>query len=197
MSEGATTPRVLMVDDQKEVADAYALRLEGVATVRVAYGGREALSAVDEELPDVVLLDRHMPALSGDEVLERLRERELRTRVVMVTAVDPGVGVLEMPFDDYLSKPVERADLQAVVEQQCRVLGYELLGEYFEHASKRAVLRSERAGDADAEGTEAEASDPLAAVERRASALRARINRVLPAAESVFETFEGVDREGY
>jgi DNA-binding response OmpR family regulator len=176
-----------MVDDQKEVADAYALRLEGVAEVRVAYGGREALAAVEEATPDVTLLDRHMPTLSGDEVLATLRERDLRTRVVMVTAIDPDVDVLEMPFDDYLSKPVERADLRAVVDQQCRVLAYELLGDYFEQASKRAVLRTEYDDAAD---------EATAAVERRAAALRERVNRLLPEADEVFETFEAVDRAG-
>lgn len=70
------TPEVLMVDDEKKVADAYALRLEGVADVTVAYGGREALETIDDQRPpDVVLLDRHMPGLSGDEVLERLGNR--------------------------------------------------------------------------------------------------------------------------
>ena len=186
--DGAGRPRVLMVDDQKEVADAYALRLEGVADVTVAYGGREALSAVDETTPDVTLLDRHMPTLSGDEVLRRLRDREFRTRVVMVTAIDPDLGVVEMPFDDYLSKPVDKADLQAVVDQQCRVLAYELLGEYFSAASKRTVLRAELPEDADGD---------LAALEERTEALRARVERVLPEATELFDTFGAVDRTGY
>ncbi len=188
--DGANSrPRVLMVDDQKEVADAYALRLEGVAAVEVAYGGQEALTAADETTPDVTLLDRHMPTLSGDEVLRRLRDREFRTRVVMVTAIDPDLGVLEMPFDDYLSKPVDKADLQAVVDQQCRVLAYELLGEYFSAASKRAVLRSELPEDA--------ANDDLDSLEARTEDLRARVERLLPEATDLFDTFAGVDRAGY
>jgi len=180
-------PRVLMVDDQKEVADAYALRLEGLADVTVAYGGQEALAAAEETTPDVTLLDRHMPTLSGDEVLRRLRERELRTRVVMVTAIDPDLGVLELPFDDYLSKPVEKADLQAVVDQQCRVLAYDLLGEYFGAASKRAVLRAELQDDA----------GDLDTLRARTESLRARIERLLPEATELFETFAAVDRAGY
>ena len=101
-------PRVLMIDDEKQVADAYALRLEDVADVTVAYGGEEGLTVVEEgRPPDVVLLDRHMPGLSGDEVLAELRDRELTTRVIMVTAIDPDLGVVEMPFDDYLSKLVD------------------------------------------------------------------------------------------
>jgi DNA-binding response OmpR family regulator len=186
-----------MVDDQKEVADAYALRLEGVADVRVAYGGREALAAVDERTPDVTLLDRHMPTLSGDDVLAELRERDLRTRVVMVTAIDPDVDVLEMPFDDYLSKPVERADLRAVVDQQCRILAYELLGVYFQHASKRAVLRTEYPEGEDNGDGRGRDDDPLAATERRVTALKERVNRLLPEAAEAFERFEEIDREAH
>lgn len=192
------TPRVLMVDDQKEVADAYALRLEGVADVRVAYGGQEALSMVETETPDVILLDRHMPILSGDEVLRRLRDRECATRIVMVTAIDPAVDILEMPFDDYLSKPVERDDLRAVVNQQCRVLAYELLGEYFEYASKLTVLRSERAtSDTDASDETKRTDRSVATIEQRVTSLRERVQRLLPEAKETLETFEEVGREGH
>lgn len=101
-------PRVLIVDDEKQVADAYALRMEGVADTTIAYSGAEALSTVDpSDPPDVVLLDRHMPGLSGDEVLTELRGLDARMRVIMITAIDPQLAILELPFDEYLCKPVE------------------------------------------------------------------------------------------
>jgi CheY-like chemotaxis protein len=188
----ADTPRVLMVDDEKKVADAYALRLEGVADVTVAYGGREALEAIEEHTPpDVVLLDRHMPGLSGDEVLDRLRERDVRTRVIMVTAIDPDLDVLDMPFDDYLSKPVEREDLRAAVDQQCQVLAYDLLGEYFRLESTRAVLESELPPD------EAEDNDRLADISDRRSVIEERVRSLLPDAGALLSSFSNVDREGY
>jgi CheY-like chemotaxis protein len=186
------TPRVLMVDDEKKVADAYALRLEGVADVTVAYGGQEALEAVEEQTPpDVVLLDRHMPGLSGDEVLDRLRERDVRSRVIMVTAIDPDLGILDMPFDDYLSKPVEREDLRAAVDQQCQVLAYDLLGEYFQLESTRAVLESELPPD------EAEGNDRLADVSDRRSVIEERVRSLLPDAGALLSSFSSIDREGY
>ncbi|GAA0668701.1 response regulator [Natronoarchaeum mannanilyticum] len=182
-------PRVLMVDDEKKVADAYALRLEGVADVTVAYGGEEALELVaDPPAPDVVLLDRHMPGLSGDEVLDRIRERDVATRVVMVTAIDPGLDIVEMPFDDYLSKPVEREDLRAAVDQQCRVLAYELLGEYFRLESTRAVVDAELPAD------EIENDDRLAEIEARRSTVEERVLRLLPEAEELLSEFSGIDR---
>jgi DNA-binding response OmpR family regulator len=54
----------------------------------------------------VVLLDRRMPHVSGDEVLATIRERALDSRVGMVTGVTPEIHVLDMAFDDYLVKPV-------------------------------------------------------------------------------------------
>ena len=191
MGEGlhVDEPRVLMVDDEKQVADAYALRLQDVADVTVAYGGEEALAIVAEgRTPDVVLLDRHMPGLSGDEVLDKLRERDLTTRVIMVTAIDPDLGIVEMPFDDYLSKPVDRADLYAAVDQQCQVLAYELLGEYFRRESTRAVLA--------ADATTA-ANERLAAIEADLETIETRVRDLLPEADALLSTFDGIDREGY
>jgi len=186
----ANSPAVLMVDDEKKVADAYALRLEGVADVTLAYGGDEALALVDDGLvPDVVLLDRHMPDRSGDEVLATLRERDLSTRVVMVTAVDPGLGILDLPFDDYLCKPVERADLRAAVDQQCRVLAYELLGEYFEVAAKRAVVEAEFPAD------RLEDDEEFADLTERTRTLGERVSRLHPDADELLDTFAGIDRE--
>ncbi len=185
-------PRVLMVDDEKKVADAYALRLEGVADVTVAYGGAEALEIVDDPpAPDVVLLDRHMPGLSGDEVLDRIRERDVATRVIMVTAIDPGLDIVEMPFDDYLSKPVEREDLRAAVDQQCQVLAYELLGEYFRLESTRAVVDAELPAD------EVENDDRLGEIDARRSAVEERVLRLLPEAERLLSEFSGIDRGRY
>jgi CheY-like chemotaxis protein len=188
----ATLPQVLLVDDEKEVADAYALRLEDVANVTIAYSGEEALSTIERSSPpDVVLLDRHMPGLSGDEVLEELRTRDLHTRIVMVTAVDPRLEILDMPFDDYLCKPVEREDVRTAVDQQCQVLGYALLGEYFQLESRRTVIEAELPPERLAD------HDEFAELDRRADALRDRIRRLLPEADDLLEAFSAVDRTGY
>jgi DNA-binding response OmpR family regulator len=84
-----------------------------------------------------------MPGMSGDDVLSELVERGYYGRVVMITAVDPGIEVLDMPFDDYLCKPVDREDVRAVVDQQRRILAYETLGEYFSVEATRVVFEAE------------------------------------------------------
>jgi len=187
---GGELPEVLIVDDEREVADAYALRLEGLCSVETVYDGETALRAVEERPVDVLLLDRHMPGLSGDEVLEELADRAFEGRVIMVTAIDPGFDVLDMPFDDYLCKPLDREDLRAAVEQQCTVFGYETLGEYFSTESKRSVLEAELPTD------ERNEHDGYATVERRAERLERRARRLLEDADTLFDAFESVGREG-
>jgi DNA-binding response OmpR family regulator len=182
-------PRALVVDDEKEVADAYALRLRGQCTVETVYGGEAALDAVEAETIDVVLLDRHMPGLSGDEVLTELRDRAFDGRVVMVTAIDPGFDVLDMPFDDYLCKPVEREDVRAAVDQQCTILGYETLGEYFSLESTCSVIEAELPDE------QREDHEEYQQAKARAETLEARARRLLDDPAELLDTFETVDRE--
>jgi DNA-binding response OmpR family regulator len=135
---------VLVVDDEQDVADLYAMWLQNDYRVQSAYEGDEALSVLDESV-DVVLLDRRMPGQSGDEVLEEIRERDLNCRVVMVTAVKPDFDILEMGFDDYLVKPVSKNDLHEIVEQMLTRVDYGAkLQDYYSLVSKRAVLESEK-----------------------------------------------------
>ncbi|WP_135825063.1 HalX domain-containing protein [Halorussus ruber] len=135
---------VLVVDDEQDVADLYAMWLKDDYRVRSAYEGDEALDVLDESV-DVVLLDRRMPGQSGDEVLEEIRERELNCRVVMVTAVKPDFDILEMGFDDYLVKPVSKDDLHEIVEQMLTRVDYGAkLQDYYSLVSKRAVLEAEK-----------------------------------------------------
>ena len=132
--------KVLVVDDEADVADAYAAQLELDFDVSTAYSGREALDTIDESV-DVVLLDRRMPGISGDEVLESIRERGLDCRVAMVTAVDPDFDIIEMPFDDYVQKPVTEGALLGTVAHLVRCLTYdEQLREYYSLTAKRAAL---------------------------------------------------------
>jgi response regulator RpfG family c-di-GMP phosphodiesterase len=183
-------PKVLVVDDEREVADAYALRLKGLSDVETVYNGENALEYIEAEPIDILLLDRHMPGLSGDEVLEELANRDFDGRIIMVTAIDPGFDVLNMPFDDYLCKPLEREDIRAAVNQQRLILGYETLGEYFSTESKRAVLRSELP-------TEKRETHPeYQAIEQRTKSLRQRADRLLDDPNQFFEAFDDIDREG-
>ncbi|MFB6206816.1 MAG: response regulator [Haloglomus sp.] len=108
---------VLVVDDDEDLADTFEVWLEQAGyEALTAYGGDEALARFDPEM-DVVLLDRRMPHVPGDEVLRELREREGDQQVSMLTAVEPQADVLDLPFDEYLTKPVSRQDLLDAVER--------------------------------------------------------------------------------
>jgi DNA-binding response OmpR family regulator len=188
-NEKEARPKVLIVDDEREVADAYALRLNGLADVKTMYDGEKALEFIEAEPVDILLLDRHMPGLSGDEVLEKLANRDFDGRIIMVTAIDPGFDVLDMPFDDYLCKPLEREDVRAAVEQQRLILGYETLGEYFSAESKRVVIRSELPVE------KRDTHPEYQAIERQTEFLRQRVDRLLDDPDRLFEAFNDIDRE--
>ena len=107
---------VLVVDDEQDIADLYSTWLLTAHDVRTAHSGTEALQLVDASV-DVVFLDRQMPDMSGDEVLDTIAERGIDPAVVMVTAVDPDFDIVEMPFDHYVSKPVDGGELEAVIDR--------------------------------------------------------------------------------
>lgn len=122
----ATQPTVLVVEDepaQREVL-AYNLEAEGFRVCR-AENGEEALIVVDEDMPDIIVLDWMMPNLSGLEVCRRLKTRR-ETRgipVIMLSArseeVDKVRG-LETGADDYVVKPYSVVELMARVRTQLR-----------------------------------------------------------------------------
>ena len=183
----AGSDTVLIVDDEPEVADVYELRLREEYETRTAYGGEDALETVDSDV-DVVLLDRRMPDLSGDEVLERVRA-EYDCRVVMLTAVEPGLDILEMEFDDYLCKPIEKSDLVAAIEQQLRVQRYDdRVSEYFEVASKLALLEQELPPPS------LEENDDIARLRTRAGELRAELDETLTEFDDIETAFREISR---
>ena len=135
---------VIVADDNEKVTDLYAGYLDPRYEVRRAYGGEETLERADGGV-DVVLLDRQMPDLSGDDVLDELREREHSLQVVMVTALEPTMDVVDMPFDDYVVKPATEEELHEVVERQIVRANYDTrLNEYLRLTSKLDVLREEK-----------------------------------------------------
>lgn len=144
------TATILIVDDEPGLADGHAARLQE-HDVRTAYDGREALDALDDEI-DIVFLDRRMPGLSGDEVLETARQRGFDCRIVMLTGVEPSVDIVSMGFDEYLRKPVDRDELRETVQRMLERSAYDAkLQEYFSLSAKRATLETE--SDDDVEGT--------------------------------------------
>ena len=113
--------RILIVDDEPNIVVSleYLMKREGFDT-SVAVDGEEALRAVAEQAPDLVILDVMLPKLSGFEVCRRLRaeERWRGTRILMLTAkgrdteVEKGLG---LGADAYVTKPFSTKDLVAQI----------------------------------------------------------------------------------
>ncbi|KAA9397026.1 DNA-binding response regulator [Haloarcula sp. CBA1130] len=138
------TPTVLIVEDEQHLADLYTDYLSDQYHVQTAYSGEEGLELLSPDI-DVVLLDRRMPVVSGNEVLAQIEEKGLRCRVAMVTAIDPDFDIIEMRVDDYLVKPVTRDDLQAVVNRLYKIREYnDRLRTLTSKKLKRNVLRVEK-----------------------------------------------------
>jgi len=109
--------RVLVVEDHRRLADSVArvLRREGMA-VDVSYDGAAALERTVDTAYDVVVLDRDLPGVHGDEVCRRLMREQLHTRVLMLTAagtIADRVQGFTIGADDYLPKPFAYPELVA------------------------------------------------------------------------------------
>ena len=112
-------PLILIVEDEKILADSMALYLERHAyATAVAYAGEESLQLAEENSPDVMVVDIHLPGIDGLEVLRHLREVSPGTEVVMITAyasITTAVEAMKCGAFHYLSKPLDLVDLCAVV----------------------------------------------------------------------------------
>src|SRR5882672_4261583 len=117
-SEGGAV-RVLVVEDEVLLADAIAegLRQEALA-VDIAYDGAAALERMGVNEYDVLVLDRDLPRVHGDEVCRRVVEAGWDTRILMLTVsgeISDRVSGLSLGADDYLVKPFAFAELVARV----------------------------------------------------------------------------------
>jgi DNA-binding response OmpR family regulator len=116
--------RVLVVEDHSELAEAVAtgLRREGMA-VDVAADGTTGLASARIYEYDVIVLDRDLPKMHGDEVCRQLTSDGIRARVLMLTAsggIEDRVQGLGLGADDYLPKPFAFAEMVARVRALAR-----------------------------------------------------------------------------
>ena len=117
-------PHILLVEDDPELSNLVSSRLAGLGyEVRAVTTGRDALDAVADRLPDLVLLDIMIPEIDGLEVCRKLRADHPLLYVIMLTAraqeIDRVVG-LEVGADDYVTKPFSLDELVARVRSALR-----------------------------------------------------------------------------
>jgi DNA-binding response OmpR family regulator len=113
--------RVLVAEDEAHLADAVARGLrEWSMAVDVAPDGSEALRKLGVHAYDVVVLDRDLPGVSGDDVCRQLVARAERPRILMLTASSGVVDGFALGADDYLRKPFDFAELVARITALAR-----------------------------------------------------------------------------
>ena len=176
---------MLVVDDNQAIANTYTAFLSDEYAVRTAYNGKEALEKLDAAV-DVVLLDRRMPEVSGDAVLEEIESRQLDCRVVMLTAVDPDFDIIDMGFDEYLVKPIEREELNEVVREMLERATYDDdFRRFLALVSKKATLEEEKSS------AELEASDEYAKIKQRLDDRREQVGVDMSDLEENFSDVSG------
>ncbi|MBI4498684.1 MAG: response regulator [Chloroflexi bacterium] len=112
-----------MVEDDQAITRFVSLALEQEGyQVQTAANGAEAIAQVEQELPDVILLDMLMPVMDGWEFARRFRERWNRKVpiVVMTAATNAQERAEQIQAEGFLGKPFDLDDLLAVVERRTR-----------------------------------------------------------------------------
>ena len=112
------SPALLVVDDDPDILSSLSihLRADGYRVLR-ATGGKEALAALDREIPALAIVDLMMPGMDGFETSRRIKRRA-DIPIIILTAIDAEetkVRAIELYADDYITKPFSYAELAARV----------------------------------------------------------------------------------
>jgi DNA-binding NtrC family response regulator len=144
MNQPNGTPRVLLVDDESGILDTLKILFKGEGyEVQVASSGKEAMSALDQDRPDLVLTDIRMPGASGLEVLTKARAVDPELPVILMTAqasLQSAVRAVNEGAYYYLQKPFANDELLAICRRalEARQLRRE------NKALKKEIKRRER-----------------------------------------------------
>ena len=116
--------KILVADDEKEIRDLLEIYLlnEGYKVVK-AKDGQEALDIIDKEEIDLLVLDINLPGVDGFYILEKLRESDINTRVIIVSAnreIEDRIKGLDLGANDYLVKPFDFLELTARIRALLR-----------------------------------------------------------------------------
>lgn len=134
---------VLIIEDETAIREVFERWLTDRYDVRSASTGAEALEKVDNVV-DIVLLDRRLPDIAGEDLLPKLRERNDACRVAIISTVEPDFDIIDLGFDIYVEKPVTDPD---VLHDTVRTLLQrsqfdEKMQEFLSLASKKAALEA-------------------------------------------------------
>jgi len=114
---------ILLVDDEQDFLDPIAFWLESKGySVRTANDGARALTLMDEETPDIILLDINMPVMNGVVTLQNIRKKHSKLPVIMITAELEQLPILsDMGISGFFPKGGTLEQLEQLLEPVIRI----------------------------------------------------------------------------
>ena len=116
--------RILIIEDEKKLADIIASRLRKENyVVDISCDGEEGLDNSLANIYDLIILDVMLPKLNGFEILNEIRKKDVKSKVIMLTAknlLDDKLNGFEKGANDYITKPFHMEELVARVNVQLR-----------------------------------------------------------------------------
>ncbi|MBU0986507.1 MAG: response regulator, partial [Proteobacteria bacterium] len=133
--------KILVIDDEKPTLDMFRLLLGAYGyTVLTAESGAAGLEVFRKERPSIVLTDIKMPGIDGFEVLQRIKEIDPVTEVIVITGhgdMDLAIQALNLNATDFINKPIRKNALDSALRQAQKRL--KLTATYEHHISWRQV----------------------------------------------------------
>jgi DNA-binding NtrC family response regulator len=109
---------ILLIDDEESIRDGVAIALGPLYDIRSFGRAEEALKSLEEEPPDLVLLDIGLPGMNGIEALRRIKELHPEVLVIMITAyedVHTVISAMKLGAHDYIIKPIIMDGLEVTI----------------------------------------------------------------------------------
>lgn len=133
---------VLIVEDEESLAKLFAKQIGDEYDTTVVTHAGNAIANISVET-DYVLLDRKLPGMSGDKVLEYIVSQPYDISVIIISAIDPDQNVIHQPYDEYITKTVDDGEIKEAMERVEKKNRFvELLGEYVKKAETWEVVQS-------------------------------------------------------
>ena len=114
---------ILVVDDEQEITDLIGVYLQNEGfTVIKCFNGKDTLEAVEEQAPDLAILDVMLPDIDGFAICQKLRENYTFPIIMLTAKIDDMAKIMGLPLgaDDYVTKPFHPLELVARVKAQLR-----------------------------------------------------------------------------
>jgi len=118
--------KLLVIEDDPFLSDTIRETTEGMFDVEQAYNGEDGLFLAEQNIFDIIILDIMLPHMNGYEVLRQLRQNNITTPVMMLTAkdgIDDKIQGFKVGADDYIVKPFHREELLLRLEAILRRVG--------------------------------------------------------------------------